>query len=229
MFRVVRGYFAGERGKHAARLFVFEFLVVMAGVLAAQGLQSWVAARNDDQEGRALLAKAIALAGDVNRNANYWQKHGQCLRDHVNAVARSAVAGRTLTVRQIGRPGLPAVDPLAFSQDEWDKVAGVASDRQVMALKEVSGDADFIKRYMQDISDQWATLRLLDGGIGPTSPEDRARVRLATAIIDNRVRWLQFNVSQFVQLNKDSGWHVTRELPNSDRLVDGCGLLKDWR
>ena len=55
MFAALRSYFrpsgdpaapASRRRWHRTlRLFAFEFLVVVAGVLAAQGLQSWVAER----------------------------------------------------------------------------------------------------------------------------------------------------------------------------------------
>ena len=42
MFRTVRHWWSEGSGQHTARLFVFEFVVVVAGVLVAQGLANWV-------------------------------------------------------------------------------------------------------------------------------------------------------------------------------------------
>lgn len=41
MFHAIRQWWGGGRGKVTLRLFLFEFLVVVAGVLTAQALASW--------------------------------------------------------------------------------------------------------------------------------------------------------------------------------------------
>ena len=45
MFHAVRQWWWAGRGQATARLFLFEFLVVVAGVLTAQALANWVADR----------------------------------------------------------------------------------------------------------------------------------------------------------------------------------------
>ena len=45
MFHTVRRWWGNERGKVTTRLFLFEFVVVVAGVLTAQALASWVTDR----------------------------------------------------------------------------------------------------------------------------------------------------------------------------------------
>jgi hypothetical protein len=228
LFQTVRHWWGSGRGKVTIRLFLFEFVVVLLGVLAAQGLQSWIAGRSEQREGRALLAKAIEVTANVNRNVNYWQRHGQCLRDHVDLIARNAVAGQSMSSDDIGRPGLPNVEPMGFTQQEWEAIDRVTTTQQINGLKTIDTNASNIKRYLADISDQWATLRLLDEKIGAPSSEDRSRVRLATAIIDNRLRWLFYNVGQFKQLSSNARLTPTSDLPQSETLVTDCGLLKDW-
>ena len=49
MFHAVRQWWGSGRGKITARLFAFEFLVVVAGVLTAQALANWVADRADQR------------------------------------------------------------------------------------------------------------------------------------------------------------------------------------
>lgn len=134
MFRAVRHWWDSGRGKVTARLFLFEFVVVMAGVLAAQGLQSWLAGRADDREGEALLAAATANGKDIGRAANYWGRHGQCLRNHVDDIARHAVAGRSMTNEEIGRPGLPSAEPIELSESDRRKIDGVADPDHIRGL-----------------------------------------------------------------------------------------------
>ena len=45
MFQAVRKWWHSGRGQHTVRLFVFELVVVMIGVLAAQQIQSWAQKR----------------------------------------------------------------------------------------------------------------------------------------------------------------------------------------
>ena len=45
MFQAVRHWWHSGRGQHTVRLFVFEMVVVMIGVLAAQQIQSWAQKR----------------------------------------------------------------------------------------------------------------------------------------------------------------------------------------
>lgn len=229
MFHAVRQWWGSGRGKVTARLFLFEFAVVMVGVLAAQGLQSWLAGRADDREGEALLAEATDYVKGVGRVANYWDSHGQCLRDHVDNIARRAVAGETMTAEEIGRPGLPSVGLINLSEADRGKIGGVANRSRLKGVEWSIQTGEAITRYTTDISDQWANFRLLDGSIGPPSVADRARVRAAAAIIDNRIRWLMFNRIQFQRGIAGSGIPVGNELPESNKMVDDCGLLKDWR
>jgi hypothetical protein len=228
MFQTVRHWWSGGRGKVTLRLFMFEFVVVVAGVLVAQGLADWVRARGDRDEGNQLVARVELLALDLNKIANYWQKHGPCLRDHVGNIARDAVAGRPLTMQEIGRPGLPGASSINLGEDDWRKIESVVGRERSEALGEFSINRENVTRYSADISDQWAALKLLDRSIGEPSPEDRARVRLATAIIDNRLRWLIYNGGQSRDQMEKAGFRRTSRLPQSEKRVDRCGLIKDW-
>ena len=62
MFQAVRQWWGNGRGKLTARLFVFEFVVVVAGVLAAQALANWVGTRAEREAGRRLFADATERA-----------------------------------------------------------------------------------------------------------------------------------------------------------------------
>ena len=228
MFQTVRHYWGSGRGKVTARLFLFELLVVVVGVLIAQGLANWVQDRAEQRQGHVLFDQVIERSRRIEAVANYWHLHGACLRDHVDRIARSVSGGPTMTMAEVGRPGLPTLASADFSEDDWRKINDVAGNPRFVALQDMVATTDPIERYSIDISDQWATFKLLDTSIGPASSDDRARVRLATAIIDNRLRWLIFNVDQSKRSMREIGLAPSSDLPVSERMVDRCGLLKDW-
>jgi hypothetical protein len=228
MFQTVRHWWQGGRGKVTARLFAFEFAVVVLGVLVAQGAADWARSQADRSDGRELVARLVETGRSLNRVSNYWYLHGPCLRRHVDRIAREAVAGHSMAMKDVGRPGLPNVSDLDLSEDDWRKVILAVGPERAQAFGEFHLASDSIQQYSTDISNEWATFKLLDSSIGPPSAEDQARVRVATAIVDNRVRWLMFNIQQVRQGLVKAGLRPDDELPNSESVVDDCGLIRNW-
>ena len=107
MFRAVREWWDIGRWRRPARLFAFEFVVVMAGVLAAQALQSWGAERSDRARGATQVAAARQNLQSLGATIGFWTRHGPCLREHVRRVATVAGSGGSLVHQEIGRPALP--------------------------------------------------------------------------------------------------------------------------
>ena len=211
------------------RLFAFEFCVVVLGVLVAQGVADWARTQADRRDGRNLTAKLVEAGRSLNQVSNYWSLHGPCLRRHVDHIAREAVAGRSMRTEEIGRPGLPNVSDLVLGEDDWRKIILTVGSRQAQAFSDFHVDADSIEQYSTDISNEWATFKLLDSSIGPPSAEDQARVRVATAIIDDRLRWLMFNLQQTRDELRRARVRPDDDLPDSETLVDACGLIRGWK
>jgi len=229
MFHAVRQWWGEGRGKATARLFAFEFLVVVAGVLVAQALANWVAERGQRAEGERLLSQTIEIGRGFQRDLNYWQRYGKCLREHVATISRAAADGEVLSAQQIGRPALPSPPGLKLSSDDWRKIRDVVSDERAAALISVTDTAETYSSFTSAIAEQWPTFRLLDGASGSPSSADRAQVRLAATKIDNDLRWMMFQGSTgSVENLRQSGLPPNFDLPPSARFVDNCGLLKDW-
>lgn len=228
MFQTVRHWWQGGRGKVTARLFAFEFLVVVLGVMVAQGAADWARSQADRSDGRELVARLVAAGRSLNRVSNYWYLHGSCLRRHVDHIAREAVAGHSMAMKDVGRPGLPNIVDLNLSQDDWRKVTLAVGPERAQALSEFHPLSDSIQQYSTDISNEWATFKLLDSSIGPPSAGDQERVRVATAIVDNRLRWLIFNIKQARQGLVAAGLQPDGALPDSEAVVDACGLIRNW-
>lgn len=94
MFRSVRHWWSSGTGETTLRLFLFEFVVVVVGVLAAQGLANWVSTRAEREAGRRLFADAVESARYFDQTLAFWQQFGPCLRTHVASISRAAAAGR---------------------------------------------------------------------------------------------------------------------------------------
>lgn len=229
MFHAARRWWRKGDGRRVIRLFVFEFVVVMAGVLAAQGLQGWVAERSDAAEGRALLGRASLDVAGFDRVINYWHQRGPCLQEHVGRIARAAASGATMTATEIGRPALPSSDTIEWNDEQREKVALIADADRIIAIENLKSYADTTSLFSGDIGNEWATFRLLDPSLGEPSALDRARVRQAAVVIDNRLRWLQFARQPVELTHQTSGVPTDTGLPESARLADACGLLLNWR
>ena len=223
MFRTVRHWWSEGSGQNTARLFVFEFVVVVAGVLVAQGLAKWVQQQADHSEGRQLVAVAQLFVRSSNERANYWLRHASCVRRHVDDISRAAAAGRTLSSDAIGYATMPAVRTPDFTQDQLDKLALVIGDKRTRAVQRF----ELIDALATDdstiISNEWTKLRLLDPSLGTPSAEDRAQVRLAAIVLDSRFTYLFGHAGLVRQAIASTGMPLTDGQP-ANLHVDSCGL-----
>lgn len=229
MFHAVRTWWAGGRGKVTLRLFLFEFFVVVAGVLAAQALANWVSARAERGAGERLLADAIERSRELDRSFAYWQRYAPCLRGHVASISRAASDGKSMSGDAIGRPAFPGMIEPQFDADDWRKIALVATPAQVEALRVLQATTGVYKTYVSEMAMQWATFRLLDPSFGAASAEDRSRVRAAATQVDNALRWMMYRRSRNPGDFSPLGLGSTPIDADLGKRVSNCGLLKDWR
>ena len=229
MFQTVRHWWGSGRGQMTARLFLFEFVVVVAGVLAAQALANWVGTRAEREAGQRLFADATESARQLDQTLAYWQRFAPCLRSHVASISRAAANGGSMTGDAIGRPAVPRPVEPQFSADDWRKIALVATPEQVQSLRELEATASVHNAYASEMARQWSTFRLLDPSLGAALPEDRSRVRAAAMQVDSTLRWMMHrrmgNPADFRPLGLGSTPIDPAILPR----VDSCGMLKDWR
>jgi hypothetical protein len=240
MFAALRSYFrpsgdpAGpasrRRWDRTLRLFAFEFVVVVAGVLAAQGLQSWAAERSQRSSGELLLTGARQNVQSFGSSLAFWTSSGPCLRAHVRRIAAVASSGGTLTQREIGRPALPAVPVTSWTEEGRERALRVVSAIEFARYIGVNATAQNVNEAEQEIGREWAALRLIDPALGAPLAEDRSRVRQAAAAIDSRIGYILYTREQTGRLAAQLGIEMPRSAsPRVTALIDRCGLIKDWR
>lgn len=240
MFAALRSHFrpsgdpAGPAGRRrwdqTLRLFAFEFVVVVAGVLAAQGLQNWAAARSQRDSGEVLVTGARQNVRSLGGTLGFWTNYGPCLRAHARRIAAVASAGGTLTQQEIGRPALPDVPITSWTEEGRERALRVVGEEDFATFVGIAATAQNVSDAEHDIARDWAALRLIDPAMGQPLAEDRSRVRQAVAAIDNRIGFLLYIRGQADRMAGALAIDLPRSAtPTIRSLVNHCGLLKDWR
>ena len=179
MFRAVRGYFGDGRGKHIARLFVFELTVVTLGVLIAQWVQGVAqerSARMHMEDERARVRMELAR---FHESAVEWLAAIPCLDQRATQI----MAGRLPADATLARPALnvPTYSP---PDDEslilMDKQFG---HRETSVMRGMAMNVANLHNVSTKIIDDWGRFALLDPANGTVSPSDRTEARVAAADI----------------------------------------------
>ncbi|MCL6684307.1 hypothetical protein [Sphingomonas alba] len=204
MFQTVRHWWGSGPGKVTARLFAFEFVVVVTGVLVAQALASWVQDRAAFRAMKEAEARADAEISDNMYAARIYQVAIPCFEDRMREVMRSASKG--------------PVDPQLAVRPSF-KSSGLSpiGEQSALLLRKENGDQwsnlfDALARSISDIDDrgssiaeEWGRIALADPGNGEVSLGDRLAAREAAANIIARLRGMRINAENILQLGAQLG------------------------
>jgi hypothetical protein len=218
-----------ERWYRFAGLFLFEFVVVLLGVLAAQAVAEWADDRRMAREAEAQFAEARLWAIEVARVQTYWATVGPCLIGRARAVAQAAARGDTMSASAIGRPALPSSQMPSWSEDVRSAaIARIGKDR-MDAIVESEANVQIMMETSLRIRDRWSTFALLDPANGPPSDVDRSNVRLAAIGVIDLIRVMIYNdpSAQMEALAVPRAEWKKFEIPGAP--IDRCGLIRDWK
>lgn len=198
MFHAVRLWWSGGRGKVTVRLFLFEFVVVVAGVLTAQSLANWVSARHEDRAIREENERVRYEIGRARQVARIWMKAAPCLLERVDTVIRRSSSGGVLDAGQsatplfIGYSVEPLKEDMRRAFGERFGVAQVDNYALVSTTAQSIGDSFNLVRL------GWDRFALMDSSLGPVTQADRAavkdaaiQVRAHLGRIKYRVGWIE--------------------------------------
>jgi hypothetical protein len=177
MFRTVRHWWGSGRGKVTARLFVFEFAVVVVGVLTAQALANWVA---DRTEQRAVSEEDNRVRYEIGRArqvARVWSAAVPCLRERVEYIARQASSSSPPYPDELRVPRFIGYTVEPFSPDMNREFHDRLGNERVDNYAVVSSASDMMVNSYRDVRGDWDRFGLLDPALGPPSAADRATVR----------------------------------------------------
>jgi hypothetical protein len=177
MFRTVRHWWGSGRGKVTARLFAFEFLVVVAGVLTAQALANWVGDRADARAVGEEDARVRYEIGRARQVARLWAVAAPCLVERVERIARQASTGELIPADELKVPTFIGYTvepvPAEMNREFHERLGNERVDNYALVS---SASTTLINTY-RDVRSGWNRFALLDPALGTSSPVDRATVR----------------------------------------------------
>jgi hypothetical protein len=177
MFRTVRHWWGSGRGKVSARLFLFEFVVVVAGVLTAQALASWVAGRAEQRAVSGEDKRVRYEIGRARQVAGVWSAAVPCLVQRVESVARQASTTDPIDADELKVPRFfgYTVEPVSADMDR-EFHAQFGNERVDNYAVIISASATIRDSY-REVRREWDRLALLDPALGTPSGVDRSTVR----------------------------------------------------
>ncbi|HET7575363.1 MAG TPA: hypothetical protein VFK19_02215 [Sphingomicrobium sp.] len=158
-------------------MFLFEFLVVVAGVLTAQALANWVA---DRAEQRAINEEDMRVRYEIGRSrqvARVWIAAAPCLEARVNSVIRKASSNRSLEADDFSPPRFIGYTVEPFSPDMNREFHDRLGNDRVDNYAVVTAASTTLVDTYRDVRRGWDRFALLDPALGPASAADRTTVR----------------------------------------------------
>ena len=163
---------------------MFEFVVVLAGVLAAQALANFVQDRSDlarMEDERARVRYELETAYSINQA---WNKAVPCLDERMTEV----MAGKPLSAADLSRPGMPTPNYSPSDTDSLNLIARRYGVEEKSRLKAATDAIQSLVMRNDMIVSAWGRLLVLDPANGPISADDRIQARLAAAEIKGNLR-----------------------------------------
>ena len=214
MFQALRNSFLGFghrighawrdlHGRGMVRLFLFEFVVVMVGVLAAQGLQTWMAGRADEERADAAIARLdreIALALETGI---LWDAALPCMLERTDSIMRAAAERRVLPAAIYRRPGMwsSSVEPPA--QDVVLAMRSRMREDEFGFYELAINHANRTVDRMNELSRSWEQFSRLDPALGEAGPADFAAARDAGATIRSSLRSMRISIDILANVQRN--------------------------
>ena len=183
------------RASQTAKLLVLEFLVVLAGVLAAQMLQGWLSDRAERNRAETQVRGIASALHNAAELAVIRQRMAVCMRDRIERV-RDALASETIDQSRLEWVRVPEQnildDPgIDIARELIVKVYG---PDLLVRFNLIDFAWDYLYIGQNDELAAWQELALLHPANGPVDPALRARLKGALADAQ-RANRMMFEVS----------------------------------
>lgn len=199
MFQAVRRWWGSGRGKVTTRLFLFEFVVVVAGVFTAQALASWLGDRAEDRAIHEENERIRFEIGRARQNARVWLAATPCLEERVSHIIRKASSEGQLSPEEINPPRFLGYVVGELSPDVDRAFRSQFSARTVDTYAGISSASNAIVDTYREMRQDWERFALLDPDLGTPSPADRATVRDVGVQIRSQLRRLRVQAEAIEQ------------------------------
>lgn len=185
MFAAVREKLVGAwrklREGSLAKLFVFEFVVVMLGVLAAQAVADWAERRNAiarmEEERRAFLevfARIVPIAEG-------WKVAAPCLDERMTGIMQAASSGQQVGSGYLRRPALYGLNIDPIGKESFLLLTRQYGEAEASEISRVARNVPNLDTRITALVEDWKAMSLMDPANGEISEGDRLEVRKAAS------------------------------------------------
>lgn len=180
MFHAIRQWWFGGRGKITLRLFLFEFVVVVGGVLVAQAVSDWARERSEMAAMEQARNRMGAEIANGVATAQAWAIAIPCLDAQLVEIMIAAGEDRPIDPRLFDRPTFrtEAISPMS-TESGLLMVERYGADRAQLYFSLVQR-AGRHSQVSIGMAEQWMRLSVIDPRYGRVRDGDRVNAR-ATA------------------------------------------------
>ena len=181
-----------------AKLFVFEFVVVMLGVLAAQWVADWARERDAMKEMEVARLEAERTASRSLMVALGYRRLLPCLEDQMRSVMRAANGDGEVDPKRLVRPSMRIMPSYQLDNATMTRVERRYGTEYIQFLEVMSSQALTLEARMDLVQQAWRSFALLDPRNGTPSATDYIEARLAAAEILTHLRGIEINVGNVI-------------------------------
>ena len=191
------------RTRRTLGLFVFEFFVVVLGVLAAQGVQEFVKQREQQRHTNQELERLGQAYVGAQQSGAAWRAAIPCLRARVESLMRAAATDTPVRPEAIRRPRMISTGYPGTDVETAARIEAILGTKKAFALLNVQTRAVNMDESMSEMRARWEKFRLLDPSYGPVSAADRAIAREAGVDILMHMRNLEIAIVNVEESSPD--------------------------
>lgn len=223
MFRAIRSWWSGGSGKVTLRLFAFEFVVVMFGVLAVQAVSDWAQRKEAHRRLDLALERVRRDAGYNMAAAFVWRQAAPCLTERMTRIMQSAARDESVSATALQRPRMRFnyFEPLSESDDLLLRNRG--GDQLADSIQQLDSSVGVMAQRLRDIADRWTAFDLLDPANGPVMREDRVEARHNASVIRTNLAGVAISAASVVEFGKTVGAKAIFD--QGERLPRDCAEI----
>lgn len=230
MFAAVRERLVGAwkrlREGSLIRLFLFEFVVVLLGVLAAQWLAEWSNERQAIQameEARGRLNDDLAMSMPA---VDIWAKAIPCLDARMDDILRASAEQRLLAPKDLQRPRFFGAGGNELSFETLSLIGKVHGINVATQYSRSLSKASKIDEVSSAIAAQWQQFALINSDYGTPTSADFHAARVAAGHIKSELVSARIAVDNFQYSVRQLG---IQSVPNDLNRVPVPDCETIWR
>ena len=197
MFEAIRSRLVGAWKDLHARglpsLFVFEFVVVLLGVLAAQWVADWARERQAVAEMEDAKTKAEYQIGVSMHTLETWGKLSPCLEDAMRTVMRANEDQSPVDPRILDRPKLMGLELRPLTAQELLRLEKRYGTDAEFAFGNIARSTRTYEDRIDIIQEAWKAFAQIDPSNGKPEKADYQQARMAASGILAALRGLEIN------------------------------------